>query len=152
MTGVQTCALPICRRPVSLPTITSFPEVTANHASSFMLYHEGWYLFTYSTNDNITLKRSRALTDNWDLAETKLIFKPDPSSGDPWSTDVCSNSPALTMASIPQAASHAKKLYSSGLQKYTKLTTDGTSSSAQPQTLTHPIPFKTQCAHSSVQP
>lgn len=53
-----------------------------------MVYHEDWYIFTYSTNDNITLKRSRALTDNWDLAETKVIFKPDPSSGDPWSTDV----------------------------------------------------------------
>ena len=60
-----------------------------------MVYHEGWYLFTYSTNDNITLKRSRTLTDNWDLAETKLLFKPDPSSGDPWSTDVCSNNSAL---------------------------------------------------------
>lgn len=62
--------------------------MTANAGDPFMLYHEGWYLFTYSTNDNITLKRSRALTDNWDLAETKLIFKPDPSSGDPWSTDL----------------------------------------------------------------
>lgn len=56
--------------------------------SRFMVHHDGWYLFTYSTNDNITLKRSRSLTDNWDTAETKLLFKPDPESGDPWSTDV----------------------------------------------------------------
>jgi hypothetical protein len=54
----------------------------------FMVHHDGWYLFTYSTNDNITLRRSRSLTDNWDMAETKLLFKPDPESGDPWSTDV----------------------------------------------------------------
>lgn len=47
-----------------------------------------WYLFTYTTNDNITLKRSRHLTDNWDFAEEKLVFSPDPESGNPWATDV----------------------------------------------------------------
>jgi GH43 family beta-xylosidase len=49
---------------------------------------ESWYLFTYTTNDNITLKRSRALTDNWDNAETRTIFNPNKTSGDPWSTDL----------------------------------------------------------------
>lgn len=53
-----------------------------------MTRYKDWYLFTYSTNDNITLKRSHRLTDNWDNAEEKLIFKPDPDSGEPWATDV----------------------------------------------------------------
>lgn len=49
---------------------------------------EDWYLFTYTTNNNITLKRSKALTDNWDYAETRVVFKPDATSGEPWSTDL----------------------------------------------------------------
>lgn len=52
---------------------------------------EEWYLFTYSTNDNITLRRSKALTDNWDNQETRVVFNPEPSgqdSGQPWSTDL----------------------------------------------------------------
>ncbi|KAK7699975.1 hypothetical protein SLS64_011200 [Diaporthe eres] len=50
-----------------------------------------WYLFTYSTNDNITLRRSKALTDNWDNQETRVVFTPDPrgqDAGQPWSTDL----------------------------------------------------------------
>lgn len=50
-----------------------------------------WYLFTYSTNDNITLRRSRALTDNWDHQETRVVFNPDSrgqDAGQPWSTDI----------------------------------------------------------------
>ncbi|KAJ5085696.1 alpha-N-arabinofuranosidase 2 [Penicillium argentinense] len=69
-----------------------------------MVHHEDWYLSTYSTNDNITLKRSRALTDNWDNAETKLVFKPDSSSGEPWSTDSHSRrrlTPPSTRRDVP---------------------------------------------------
>ncbi|CAI7568344.1 unnamed protein product [Penicillium pancosmium] len=69
-------------------TTYSNPIMTTNAGDPYMVHHDGWYLFTYSTNDNITLKRSRSLTDNWDTAETKLLFKPDPESGDPWSTDL----------------------------------------------------------------
>lgn len=47
-----------------------------------------WYLFTCTTNDNITLWRSRSLTDNWDHAESRVVFSPDPTSGEPWSTDL----------------------------------------------------------------
>lgn len=54
-----------------------------------MTRYDDWYLFTYSTNDNITLRRSRSLTDNWDDAETRVVFNPDPESGEPWATDVC---------------------------------------------------------------
>lgn len=53
-----------------------------------MTRYDDWYLFTYSTNDNITLKRSMSLTDNWDHAEEIAVFVPDPNSGDPWATDV----------------------------------------------------------------
>lgn len=50
---------------------------------------ETWYLFTCSTNDNITIKRSKTLTDNWDLyAETRTIFNPDGKSGEPWSSSL----------------------------------------------------------------
>lgn len=49
---------------------------------------EDWYLFTYTTNDNITLRRSRALTDNWDEAESRVVFNPNSTSGEPWSTDL----------------------------------------------------------------
>jgi hypothetical protein len=49
---------------------------------------QGWYLFTYSTNDNITLKRSQSLTDDWDNADEIVVFNPDPDSGLPYATDV----------------------------------------------------------------
>lgn len=49
---------------------------------------EDWYLFTCTTNDNITLWRSKALTDNWDEAESRVVFTPDPTSGEAWSTDL----------------------------------------------------------------
>lgn len=66
-----------------------------------MTHYDGSYLFTYSTNDNITLKRSRAMTDNWDNAEEKLLFNPNPSSGAPWATDVswmqCQLTPLVQM-------------------------------------------------------
>jgi GH43 family beta-xylosidase len=54
---------------------------------------EGWYLFTYSTNTNVTLKRSQSLTDDWDNAEERVVFIPDPNSGLPYSTDVNVHSP-----------------------------------------------------------
>ncbi|ORY55849.1 alpha-N-arabinofuranosidase 2 [Pseudomassariella vexata] len=73
----------------------SNPVMTLNIGDPFMAKYsadgEDWYIFTYTTNDNITLKRSKSLTDNWDLAETRTVFKPDPTgddSGQPWSTDI----------------------------------------------------------------
>ncbi|PLN77547.1 alpha-N-arabinofuranosidase 2 [Aspergillus taichungensis] len=64
------------------------PISTVNAGDPFVLRHEDWYFLTYTTNDNITLKRSRSLTDNWDFAESKVVFKPNASSGEPWSTDL----------------------------------------------------------------
>ncbi|KAI0020793.1 glycoside hydrolase family 43 protein [Xylariomycetidae sp. FL0641] len=70
----------------------SNPVMTINAGDPFMTKYrshgEDWYLFTYSTNENITLKRSRYMTTNWDHAESRVIFKPDPTSGEPWSTDL----------------------------------------------------------------
>lgn len=68
------------------------PIFTQNVGDPFMTRYsvdgEDWYLLTYSTNDNITLKRSRAMTDNWDNADTRVVFNPDPDSGEAWSTDI----------------------------------------------------------------
>ena len=70
----------------------SNPVMTSNAGDPWMTQYTidgvNRYLFTYSTNDNITLKRSRYLTDNWDLAETRCVFNPDPDSGEPWSTSL----------------------------------------------------------------
>ncbi|KAK8112305.1 Arabinanase/levansucrase/invertase [Apiospora kogelbergensis] len=74
----------------------SNPVSTENVGDPFMTKYttsEGqeWYLYTFSTNDNITLKRSRFLTDNWDDAETRVIFNPDAKgvdAGKPWSTSI----------------------------------------------------------------
>lgn len=59
--------------------------------TKYSLGGDDWYLFTYTTNDNITLRRSRSLTDNWDDAEARVVFSPDSSgedAGQPWSTDI----------------------------------------------------------------
>ncbi|KAI1321960.1 alpha-N-arabinofuranosidase 2 [Xylariaceae sp. FL0255] len=71
----------------------SNPISTVNLGDPFMTKYNdvdgsSWYLFTYTTNDNVTLKRQRRLTDNWDYAESRVIFNPDPNSGMPWSTDL----------------------------------------------------------------
>lgn len=73
-------------------TTYSNPVFTQNVGDPWMTKYtsggQDWYLFTYTTNDNITLRRSRALTDNWDDAESRVVFNPDSSSGEPWSTDL----------------------------------------------------------------
>ncbi|KAH8753906.1 alpha-N-arabinofuranosidase 2 [Diaporthe sp. PMI_573] len=76
-------------------TTYSNPIFTANVGDPYMTRYssdgEEWYLFTYSTNDNITLRRSKALTDNWDYQETRVVFSPDSrgqDAGQPWSTDL----------------------------------------------------------------
>ncbi|CAJ2500772.1 Uu.00g036250.m01.CDS01 [Anthostomella pinea] len=72
----------------------SNPVMTINIGDPWMTRYtdpedgEEWYLFTFSTNTNVTLRRSRFLTDNWDDAETRVVFNPDASSGDPWSTSL----------------------------------------------------------------
>ncbi|KAI1205675.1 glycoside hydrolase family 43 protein [Annulohypoxylon truncatum] len=70
----------------------SNPVMTLNIGDPFMTRYtvngEDWYLFTYTTNTNITLRRSRYLTDNWDNAESRVVFNPDANSGEPWSTSL----------------------------------------------------------------
>lgn len=53
-----------------------------------MTRYDDYYLFTFSTNDNITLKRSKTLTADWDNSETRVVFNPDANSGLPYATDV----------------------------------------------------------------
>ena len=62
--------------------------MTVNAGDPYMTRYNDYYLFTFSTNTNITLKRSRNLTDNWDFAETKVVFNPDAASALPFSTDL----------------------------------------------------------------
>jgi hypothetical protein len=54
----------------------------------YITYDGEYYLFTFSTNDNITIKRSQNLTGNWDYAETKVVFTPNASEQCPYCTDV----------------------------------------------------------------
>ncbi|KAK6858637.1 alpha-N-arab-like proteininofuranosidase [Apiospora arundinis] len=77
-------------------TTFSNPVSTENDGDPFMTKDKSegqeWYLYTFSTNDNITLKRSRSLTDNSDDAEARTVFNPDPKSADavePWSKSIC---------------------------------------------------------------
>ncbi len=53
-----------------------------------MTQYDDYYLFTFSTNDNITIKRSHNLTADWDYAETKVVFTPNATAGCPWCTDL----------------------------------------------------------------
>lgn len=69
--------------------------MTTNVGDPWMIKYssggEDWYLLTYSTNRNITLRRSKYMTDNWDDADAVVIFKPEPEgkdAGQPWSTDI----------------------------------------------------------------
>ncbi|KAK6223371.1 hypothetical protein LQW54_000488 [Pestalotiopsis sp. IQ-011] len=72
----------------------SNPVMTVNVGDPFITRYTAddgdWYLFTYTTNDNVTLRRSRYLTDNWDEIETRAVFTPDPveDKGQPWSTSL----------------------------------------------------------------
>jgi GH43 family beta-xylosidase len=52
-----------------------------------MTHYDDYYLFAFSTNDNITIKRSHNLTTDWDYAETKVVFKPN-ASDCPYCTDL----------------------------------------------------------------
>ena len=64
------------------------PIMTVNAGDPWMTRYDDYYLFTFSTNTNITLKRSKSLTDDWDFAESKVVFTPNPESMLPYSTDV----------------------------------------------------------------
>ncbi|CAN9329757.1 unnamed protein product [Alternaria alternata] len=54
-------------------------------ADPWMFRHEDYYYMTYTNNVNITLWRSKSLTD-WSTAESKTIFQPPPDQ--PYSTDL----------------------------------------------------------------
>jgi GH43 family beta-xylosidase len=54
-------------------------------ADPWMFRHGDFYYMTYTNNVNITLWRSKSLTD-WAGAESKTIFKPEPNK--PYSTDL----------------------------------------------------------------
>ncbi|KAF2876763.1 glycosyl hydrolase [Massariosphaeria phaeospora] len=63
----------------------SNPILKSGGADPWVISHDNYYYMTYTTNDNITLLRSRVLTD-WNNAEQKLLFKPPP--GLNYSTDM----------------------------------------------------------------
>ncbi|KAH7115151.1 alpha-N-arab-like proteininofuranosidase [Dendryphion nanum] len=61
------------------------PILDSVGADPWVFRHGNYYYMTYTTNEDITLLRSRKLTD-WNNAEQKLIFKPSP--GLNYSTDI----------------------------------------------------------------
>ena len=103
-----------------------------------------WYLFTYSTNDNITLKRSRSLTTDWDNADERLVLKPDPNSGLPYATDVSS--------STWIRGTNSDHGYSSGHQKSITSQASGTLYSVRLPTWTLRRRWWTQCVTTIAQP
>ncbi|KAF1848369.1 glycoside hydrolase family 43 protein [Cucurbitaria berberidis CBS 394.84] len=65
---------------------TTFTNPIINEgADPWMFRHGDYYYLTYSNNVNVTLFRSKSLTD-WDGAESKLVFAPPP--GMNYSTDL----------------------------------------------------------------
>ncbi|KAF2273976.1 alpha-N-arab-like proteininofuranosidase [Westerdykella ornata] len=69
----------------SVTTTFTNPILDAVGADPWVIRHDGYYYMTYTTNDDITLLRSRLLT-NWNDAERRVIFKPPP--GLNYSTDI----------------------------------------------------------------
>ncbi|KAF3762149.1 family 43 glycoside hydrolase [Cryphonectria parasitica EP155] len=69
---------PIFTQNVGDPWISKYTDIDGQQ----------WYLFTYTTNDNITIRRSKALTDNWDHAEERVVFNPNNTGGEAWSTSL----------------------------------------------------------------
>ena len=61
------------------------PILDGTGADPWVIQDGGWYYLTFTTTDNITLYRSRTLTD-WNSAEQKLLFSPP--EGQPYSTDL----------------------------------------------------------------
>ncbi|TKA53249.1 hypothetical protein B0A49_11688, partial [Cryomyces minteri] len=61
------------------------PILNAGGADPWVIRYQDRYYMTYTTNDNITLLRSRTLTD-WNTAESKAILVPPP--GMNYSTDL----------------------------------------------------------------
>ncbi|KAF1983564.1 glycoside hydrolase family 43 protein [Aulographum hederae CBS 113979] len=61
------------------------PILNATGADPWVVQDGGYYYMTYTTNSDITLLRSKILS-NWDSAESKVIFQPEP--GMNYSTDL----------------------------------------------------------------
>ncbi|KAL9081566.1 MAG: hypothetical protein Q9159_007258 [Coniocarpon cinnabarinum] len=61
------------------------PILDGAGADPWVIQDNGWYYLTFTLTDNITLYRSKTLTD-WNHAESKVLFNPP--SGQPYSTDL----------------------------------------------------------------
>ncbi|KAF2673999.1 Arabinanase/levansucrase/invertase [Microthyrium microscopicum] len=61
------------------------PVLNKTGADPWVIQYKGFYYMTYTTNDDITLIRSKSLVD-WNNAESKLLFKP--ATRQPYSTDL----------------------------------------------------------------
>ncbi|KAF2727193.1 alpha-N-arab-like proteininofuranosidase [Polyplosphaeria fusca] len=66
-------------------TTFSNPVLDTVGADPWVILHNGWYYMTYTTNVDVTLLRSKRLT-NWNDAENKTLFAPPP--GLSYSTDI----------------------------------------------------------------
>ncbi|KAI9727302.1 MAG: hypothetical protein M1828_006921 [Chrysothrix sp. TS-e1954] len=61
------------------------PVLDSYGADPWVVQNGGYYYMTYTMNTNITLLRSKVLTD-WNNAESKLLYEPP--TGKPYSTDL----------------------------------------------------------------
>ena len=83
-TAIQLVSAQLAPRENSSDGYTN-PVLSTVGADPWVTQCDGWYYMTYTTNDNITMLRSKRLTD-WNSAESKLAFKPQP--GLNYSTDL----------------------------------------------------------------
>ncbi|CAI6335001.1 unnamed protein product [Periconia digitata] len=77
-------ALALCQNNTNSTTYTN-PILDAGGADPWVIRHDGWYYMTFTNNNDVTLWRSKILT-NWNEAESRLLFKPPP--GLNYSTDL----------------------------------------------------------------
>lgn len=74
----------VCAQSNSSGTYTN-PILDAVGADPWVIRHDGYYYMTYTTATNITILRSKILTD-WNNADAKLAFQPP--EGKNYSTDL----------------------------------------------------------------
>lgn len=82
---ILTTSLLVLAATISAQATYTNPILNRTGADPWVIQSDGWYYMTFTLTSNITLYRTRTLTD-WNNAETKLLFKPP--NGTAYSTDL----------------------------------------------------------------
>lgn len=72
--SISILVISICQATYNASTYTN-PILQKIGADPWVIKHQDYYYMTYTTNDNITILRSKILTD-WNNADVKLAFTP----------------------------------------------------------------------------